>query len=270
MPTYILTWNPKRWHWPEEDYTKEVTATKKRRLFPTGWTCGNTTRILPGDRIFLLKQVAERGIIQSGYATSEVYEIKHWEKSRRGETALYVEYQSDTLLRAEERLTIERLVKANLGVHWNRILASGVSVPEEDALRLEEIWQQHLVKLGRHGVEPITFPEEQPTGKYVEGATNHVVVNSYERSPKARADCLAYYGVACAVCDFSFAEVYGDIGDGYIHVHHLRDLAKIRRSYHVDPIKDLRPVCPNCHAMLHQTSPAMTVKELRKIVKRRV
>jgi 5-methylcytosine-specific restriction protein A len=30
----------------------------------------------------------------------------------------------------------------------------------------------------------------------------------------------------------------------------------------LDPEADLRPVCPNCHAMLHRTKPAMSVSEL--------
>ena len=71
---------------------------------------------------------------------------------------------------------------------------------------------------------------------------------------------------ACAVCKFDLSEVYGEIGAGYINVHHLRDLATVGEEYEVDPIQDLRPVCPNCHAMLHKQTPAMTIAALRKIV----
>jgi 5-methylcytosine-specific restriction protein A len=60
------------------------------------------------------------------------------------------------------------------------------------------------------------------------------------------------------------AELYGKLGDGVIHVHHLRELASLGEEYEVDPIKDLRPVCPNCHAILHNSSPAMTIEKLRK------
>jgi 5-methylcytosine-specific restriction protein A len=42
-------------------------------------------------------------------------------------------------------------------------------------------------------------------------------------------------------------------------------LASIGVSYTVDPIKDLRPVCPNCHAIIHRTDPPCSVDELRQI-----
>jgi|ERR1700734_3962751 len=49
---------------------------------------------------------------------------------------------------------------------------------------------------------------------------------------------------------------------GFIHVHHLRQLSDIRKEYLVDPIKDLRPVCPNCHAVLHLRNPAYSIEDV--------
>jgi 5-methylcytosine-specific restriction protein A len=74
------------------------------------------------------------------------------------------------------------------------------------------------------------------------------LVNAYERSAKARKICLAHWGTACVVCSISFEKVYGDIGKDFIHVHHLDPLAMIKKRKTIDPKKDLRPVCPNCHA----------------------
>ena len=42
----------------------------------------------------------------------------------------------------------------------------------------------------------------------------------------------------------------GREAEGYIHVHHLRGLSDVGGEYVVDPVNDLRPVCPNCHAVL--------------------
>jgi hypothetical protein len=111
------------------------------------------------------------------------------------------------------------------------------------------------------------LPEEVPgEGQYREGATKPILVNSYERSPQARRQCITHYGAKCVVCDFDFATSYGVLGAGFIHVHHIVPLVNLRKSYVVDPVRDLRPVCPNCHAMLHARTPALTIEELQAIV----
>ena len=107
-------------------------------------------------------------------------------------------------------------------------------------------------------------PEEiVDPGKYKEGATKTVSVNVYERSAAARKACVVYYGFNCSVCDINFQTEYGDIGKGFIHVHHLKSLAKLDDQYEVDPINDLRPVCPNCHAMLHKETPSIAIEVLK-------
>ena len=111
------------------------------------------------------------------------------------------------------------------------------------------------------------FPDElDPKGSYVEGAGKQVTVNRYERDPKARAACIAHYGAQCQVCGLRFEEQYGAVGAGFIHVHHIVPLARIGREYAVDPIRDLVPVCPNCHAMLHKREPPFTVAELKALM----
>lgn len=105
--------------------------------------------------------------------------------------------------------------------------------------------------------------------KYIEGAKKRVTADVYERNPMARVDCLEHYGYRCYVCGFDFEQQYGEIGSGYIHVHHLKPLAEIGKHYKVDPIKDLRPVCPNCHAMLHVNTELLTIEQLRRRVKKK-
>jgi 5-methylcytosine-specific restriction protein A len=97
----------------------------------------------------------------------------------------------------------------------------------------------------------------------LEGATRQVTVNEYERNEKARGKCIEKYGYQCCVCEFDFEKKYGVVGRKFIHVHHLVELSTIGREYRIDPIRDLRPVCPNCHAMLHTQKPAYRIEELR-------
>lgn len=113
------------------------------------------------------------------------------------------------------------------------------------------------------------YPDETNDSKvFSEGAIQKVVVSKYERDPQARAKCIQHYGYKCFVCDFVFSELYGQIGFEYIHVHHIKLLSSHRKSHKVDPIKDLRPMCPNCHAMLHQKEPPYGIDELKIIIKK--
>ena len=109
----------------------------------------------------------------------------------------------------------------------------------------------------------IQSPEQVTKGEYREGAVREVLVNVYERDRVARKACVAYYGLACSVCGLRFEERYGPLGAGFIHVHHVVPLSEIGSKHQVDPIEDLRPVCPNCHAMLHRRRPPLSIEELR-------
>lgn len=99
-----------------------------------------------------------------------------------------------------------------------------------------------------------------------EGAKRIVVVNAYERNPRARSICISYWGNQCVICDFDFFKAYGDIGSDFIHVHHLVPVSEIGQSYQIDPVNDLRPVCPNCHAMLHMSHPPLGIEKLKEII----
>jgi len=85
-----------------------------------------------------------------------------------------------------------------------------------------------------------------------EGIKKQVSVNKYERSSVARARCIEFHGCACKVCGFDFEDVYGSLGEGFIHVHHIQPLHTIGCNYKINYETDLIPVCPNCHAMLHR------------------
>lgn len=106
----------------------------------------------------------------------------------------------------------------------------------------------------------------EPDGKsYYEGVLHQVTVNSYERDRKARQACISAHGTRCSVCGIDFGEMYGEIGRGFIHVHHTVPLNTIGKGYRVTPDTDLIPVCPNCHAMLHRgmDGEARSVEELK-------
>ena len=98
-----------------------------------------------------------------------------------------------------------------------------------------------------------------------EGDSYSTVINRYERSPVNRNLCIAAKGYTCMVCGMDFVSRYGELGSGFIHVHHVIPVSKMGPNYIVDPINDLTPVCPNCHAMLHRKDPPLEIEELKGI-----
>lgn len=108
--------------------------------------------------------------------------------------------------------------------------------------------------------------EVQNTLGLTEGAVRQVMVNAYERNPAARARCMEVHGSTCVVCGFNFLAAYGPEASGYIHVHHLLPLSSIGTKYEVDPVADLCPVCPNCHAVIHMTNPPRSIAEVKALL----
>lgn len=115
-----------------------------------------------------------------------------------------------------------------------------------------------------------SYPTEvNETGVLNEGAVMQVTVNRYERNREAREQCVEAKGCQCAVCGIDFEAAYGEIGQGFIHVHHLIPISSIGEDYVIDPIRHLVPVCPNCHNMLHRKDPPYTVEEMKGIIQSR-
>ncbi len=107
-------------------------------------------------------------------------------------------------------------------------------------------WQPLLYFVRSNSLGSTTQAEKT----YEEGSrVTRVVSEEIKRSPKARADCLAKKGTGCIVCEKDLEAVYGV--PGIIDVHHLEPLSESDGVREVDPIKDLVPVCPNCHAVIH-------------------
>ena len=115
------------------------------------------------------------------------------------------------------------------------------------------------------------FPDEiDENVSLPEGAKQRVTVNKYERNPQLRKQCIARYGTKCCICGFSFEDTYGEVAEGFIHVHHVKPLSEIGTRHDVDPVEDLRPVCPNCHAVIHirKGKLAFRIKEVEALLHR--
>ena len=148
--------------------------------------------------------------------------------------------------------------------------------PRQSTLVPEEVADRFLQLIGADNSEARLHDQQFQGGlpgeisddvPLFEGCVRQVTVNAYERNPEARMKCIEHYGATCVVCNFNFAAVYGQVAAGFIHVHHVKSLADIGAEYEVDPIADLSPVCPNCHAVIHLNGKTRTIAELKKLLK---
>lgn len=266
--TYLLTWNPGKYQWLELTDTWE--AVNLGYLQEDRWSCGRSRKPHIGDRVFMmcLGATTTKGIMASGWVTEEPFEDLHWNEEAQHLTTRYVWFRYDALLNPEvQPLLNPARVTANY--NWTPQM-SGLTIVPEVARGLETLWQVHL---GKIGVEPMKqaalLDSDDMVQTYREGAKTQVTVNRYERDPQARSRCVEQRGTSCIVCGFNFANEFGEIGEGFIHVHHTIPLSERGNEYTVDPHLDLVPVCPNCHAMLHRKSPPYTIEELQQIRRQR-
>ena len=95
----------------------------------------------------------------------------------------------------------------------------------------------------------------------LEGKKHEESVTRYERDRANRKACIAHYGYVCQVCGMNFEQAYGDLGKDFIEVHHLHPVAQGERQ--VNPVKDLIPLCSNCHSMIHRQDDVSDWKGLR-------
>jgi 5-methylcytosine-specific restriction enzyme A len=172
--------------------------------------------------------------------------------------------------------SVQRLLEGGRVVHvfWRtsnedafEYAGTGNAIEIADTSPVELLWSFDHPPDGSEAVEaPIQSPEEVGRGDYREGALRQVLVNAYERDRTARRACIDHHGLACCVCCLLLEERYGALGAGFIHVHHVVPLSTLGPDYKLDPVKDLRPVCPNCHAMLHRQRPPLAIEALRVAV----
>jgi len=259
MKSYIMTWNPANWPWDQLD--DQVQQLQANGSVEEQWSCGNRKNLPVGSRVFLFKQGSGlRGIMGVGSTLSEPREEPHYnpEYAKNGKTATRVNIRW-FLLKNKPVIPLDRLMLPPFSDTRWVFQASGIEIERKisDALLME--WHILSQKIG------FCLPEEEVVNcGYVEGTVYPVLTNKYERNLRAREKCIEHWKPRCAVCGFDFGSTYGEIADGFIHVHHIKSLHEIKSNYEVDPIQDLRPVCPNCHAVLHMKNPPMSIDDLKK------
>lgn len=250
MPTYLLTWNPRR-----SGYWDELIWLAKERK--NRWSCGSRKTMAKGSRVYLFRQGIEpRGIVASGHSVSDVYPDKHWDeaRSRKGEMANYVDVRFDVVLQ-DTAFPAHDVKALKDGVNW-RTQMSGIEIPSEASARLERLWSAYA-RLERRG-------ELNRELRATENTLTEVRVYVRGRDRKLRDMALHHAKGACSVCEVNFGQILDGLGRRVLQVHHCRQLAATDAP-RLTRLRDLAVVCANCHAMIHaDPKRAMTIAALRR------
>lgn len=211
----------------------------------------------------------DTAIICTGYASNQKRDVYVYGIAKIGRY-FYDKFSSWWRFKRHAEITI---IERNIPISILQKFFGGSSRHTLHGPFLHKTFQAFYRKIGirhvpiskRRELKDINFlPEEIRNSKGLpEGAVKQVLINAYERNPKARRQCIAHYGAICYICDFDFSVKYGKAGEGYIEVHHLKQLSEIGKRYKIDPVVHLRPVCPNCHAMIHRHDPPYSIRQVK-------
>ncbi len=285
--TYVLTWKPNRKATIGDSGVPvpvETFAGWRSQildgLIPIDkqWSCYSVKKVCAGDRYIMLRTGdAPRGIVGWGWIRS----------NGRQDGWKHVDILWQWVFDPDEPLDLQSLPGmesfrapqgsgVELDSRFHDIVWQAVERLEDEDRRSNEDTSKSDSTLSPSLPQP-TLSSPSPelaedTASSLEGRLIETWSTRRERDAKNRALCLEVHKYRCVVCKMSFLEEYGEIGRDFIHVHHEHPLASSdaeNGSIHV-PASDMKPVCPNCHAMLHrgmnaQRGEVRSIAELRSI-----
>ena len=202
-------------------------------------------KLKPGDNVIFVKDVNETlEIIAYGTISvkeeNQVLAEKIWGRDKN-ETWKHVFFLKDVELVS---LTVQKKeLKKVDGTPYKEGRNQGAKLFDETNPNF------HVLMSKLNSTDPT---EIKDTTGIREGSVRKVYVNAYERNQTARRQCIETYGCCCYACGFNFGKIYGSEFNGMIQVHHKVPLNTIGEEYEVDAVKDLVPLCPNCHFAIHK------------------
>lgn len=135
MTTFVLTWaGSDDAYNPADDMADTLAGDPPEG---TTWGVGQRKKgTAADDRVFLLRQRSDRGIIGSGTLVDGVVD------------AGYIEVRWDCMLDLADRLPFEALATSVPNHDWDHIYSSGQSMNDAAASEVEVAWAEHLTRIG--------------------------------------------------------------------------------------------------------------------------
>lgn len=199
---------------------------------------------------------------------------KDWERSASGRRN-----PGFTQSEKHARLVVEEDYSLLTFPMFAKVDESG-KIPKDGHVKISRfqptLQRKFLVEIGRdwYAVEtplpPANSIEPLIAKVFEEGEKSVLLSKHVERNAAARQRCLDVHGYQCRACGEAMSDRYGTMGKGVIDVHHFHELSQRDGKHQVDPVKDLVPVCPNCHRMIHTRRPAFSVEDIGKMLTKHV
>lgn len=139
--TIILMWNPDISSMPLDSHCQSISNMLTDYF---NWSVWEHEKAKCGDRFFLVRVgQGNTGVVMSGVFDSNPYELDDW--SGRGRRVFYMDMLPNVILDPDKApmLTTEELQRAIPSFDW-RGGHSGRILPEDDAKKLEAMWQAFL------------------------------------------------------------------------------------------------------------------------------
>lgn len=184
----------------------------------------------------------------------------------------------------DQRLGYTILSGSETTASAHKLSETGISYLQENLSSLESLLSNNFEYAETvDGVAKIN--DSHATGKKLtifdenifisEGKSKTVAVQVYERSKLLRDKTIDFYTkdgtIVCEVCGFDFHKTYGDIGRGFIEIHHQKPIYHYEDTDFsiliAEALRNLIPLCANCHRMVHRKrDKPYSIPDLRKIL----
>ena len=257
MKTHIAIYRP-------EDQLKHFRSQLKKKDALSNWS---------GTSLF---DVGDLVLFYFTKPTAAIIAVGHVAKMRRSQTngrrRCFFDFAPVWLLDQPVPLSRETMTTKVLGEWWASYPCQSSRILRDDVAMELLDWTVRINPWLKNHIQSKAGTKKPRSGKirpfFSEGGTKEIICEVKYRDPALKSYAIAKYGYGCMVCGFNFMEAYGDAGEGYIELHHLKPISK-RKGKHTVTDEDVIIVCANCHRVLHKNGATpIPWKELRRVVRK--
>jgi len=199
-----------------------------------------------------------------GLTTSQLIGLLSEELEISGRDAKIIAGRNDTYFSQKVRNLVSHRTLENKG------LASYESVGRDGLHKITDVGEKYLLE----NINGFTFifdnnftdsqRKEVIDNDYKdliieEGYTKFSQIKTKTRSRKlveiAKQHFTINEKICCSACKFGFEDFYGEIGRGYMEIHHIKPIFAYNDNLEQninEALENVTPVCSNCHRMIHR------------------